>query len=46
MDVVITYVNGLDPLWLQDYSRTAGENILTKRYSNIISLFENCYIKK
>lgn len=32
MDVVITYVNGLDPLWLQDYSRTAGESILKKRY--------------
>ena len=32
MDAVVTYVNGLDPLWQQDYERTVGKSILTKRY--------------
>lgn len=32
MDAVITYVNGSDPLWQQDYSDAAGGKLLTKRY--------------
>lgn len=32
MDVVITYVNGLDPLWRDDYSRITQKEILSKRY--------------
>lgn len=32
MDVVITYVNGADPLWRKDYEAFAGEPILEKRF--------------
>lgn len=32
MDVVITYVNGLDPLWQDDYVRSVGKKALKKRY--------------
>lgn len=33
MDVVITYVNGLDPQWQQDYAATVGmETMLAKRF--------------
>ena len=32
MDVVITYVNGNDPLWQQDYAAAVGGRALTKRF--------------
>lgn len=32
MDVVITYVNGLDPMWQKQYSDATGQPILEKRY--------------
>lgn len=32
MDVVITYVNGLDPLWKEDYARTVGGSVNVKRF--------------
>lgn len=32
MDVVITYVNGLDPVWQQEYSRATNRPALAKRY--------------
>ena len=32
MDAVITYVDGLDPLWQEDYRRTVGDSILKKRF--------------
>lgn len=32
MDIVITTVNGLDPLWQQDYTRYVGKCVLAKRY--------------
>ncbi len=32
MDIVITYVNGLDPLWQEDYERTFKKPILAKRF--------------
>lgn len=32
MDIVITYVNGLDPEWQTDYANCIGEKALTKRY--------------
>lgn len=32
MDVVITYVNGLDPVWQQQYSRATNRPALAKRY--------------
>lgn len=32
MDVVITYVNGLDPVWRADYDKYAGKPLLEKRY--------------
>lgn len=32
MDIVISYVDGNDPLWRQDYERYAGEGLLAKRY--------------
>ena len=32
MDAVITYVNGLDPAWLEDYARVVGGDILQKRF--------------
>lgn len=32
MDAVITYVNGLDPVWQESYRRTVNVPVLTKRY--------------
>jgi len=32
MDIVITYVDGKDPLWQQDYETAVGGKTLTKRY--------------
>lgn len=32
MDAVITYVDGRDPLWQQDYASVVGGEVLTKRY--------------
>lgn len=32
MDVVISYVDGNDPLWIQDYKRYAGDGMIVKRY--------------
>lgn len=32
MDIVITYVNGLDPVWQQDYERHTNIPILEKRF--------------
>ena len=32
MDAIVTYVDGLDPLWQQDYERTVGKKILDKRF--------------
>ena len=32
MDAVITYVNGLDPLWQKEYADTVGGDILQKRF--------------
>ncbi len=32
MDAVITYVNGLDPLWQKDYEKYTNEPILEKRF--------------
>lgn len=32
MDIVITYVNGLDPQWLDDYRRVVGDSFLEKRF--------------
>lgn len=32
MDAVITYVDGLDPLWQKDYEAVAGKRILEKRF--------------
>lgn len=32
MDAVITYVNGLDPVWLEQYRSFAGEDIDVKRF--------------
>ena len=32
MDAIVTYVDGLDPLWQQDYERTVGKQILDKRF--------------
>ena len=32
MDIVITYVDGSDPHWQQDYQAGAGRDILAKRY--------------
>ena len=32
MDAVITYVNGLDPIWQAEYSSAVGGKALTKRY--------------
>ena len=32
MDIVITYVNGLDPEWQADYANCVGTDMLTKRY--------------
>ena len=32
MDAVITYVNGLDPVWQESYARATNVPVLTKRY--------------
>ena len=32
MDVVITYVNGLDPLWQKDYEYAVGKTVIAKRF--------------
>lgn len=32
MDVVITYVNGLDPVWRQEYEQFAGKSIIDKHF--------------
>lgn len=32
MDVVITFVNGLDPVWQESYSKTTSRPILEKRF--------------
>lgn len=32
MDFVIPYVNGLDPLWLEDYRKAVGGAAMTKRF--------------
>lgn len=32
MDVVITYVNGLDPVWQQQYGNATNRPVLAKRY--------------
>lgn len=32
MDIVITYVNGLDPIWQQDYERHTNVPVLEKRF--------------
>lgn len=32
MDAVITYVNGLDPVWLEEYATAVGGQALSKRY--------------
>jgi len=32
MDIVITYVDGLDPLWQKDYSAATGKPVLAKRF--------------
>ena len=32
MDIVITYVNGLDPVWQQDYERHTNIPVLEKRF--------------
>lgn len=48
MDIVITYVNGLDPEWQKDYARMIGKEVLTKRYRDWGTLpylfrgIENC----
>ena len=32
MDIVITYVNGLDPIWQKDYEQHTNTPILEKRF--------------
>ena len=32
MDAIVTYVDGLDPLWQKDYETAVGEKILDKRF--------------
>ena len=32
MDAIVTYVNGLDPLWLEDYRKAVGPKMLDKRF--------------
>ena len=32
MDIVITYVNGLDPVWQQDYEKYTSQPVLEKRF--------------
>ena len=35
MDVLITYVDGNDPLWQEDFSRTVRDAAVTKRYRDM-----------
>ena len=35
MDVVITYVDGNDPLWQEDFRKAVGEEAITKRYRDM-----------
>ena len=32
MDIVITYVNGMDPVWRNEYESVVGKQLLSKRY--------------
>ena len=32
MDIVITYVNGLDPIWQSDYEKHTNQPVLVKRF--------------
>ena len=32
MDIVITYVNGLDPVWQKDYEQHTNQPVLEKRF--------------
>lgn len=32
MDIVITYVNGQDPVWQKEYEKTVGKKIIARRY--------------
>lgn len=32
MDIVITYVNGMDPVWRNEYESAVGKQLLSKRY--------------
>lgn len=32
MDIVITYVNGLDPIWQRDYEKFTNQPVLVKRF--------------
>lgn len=32
MDIVITYVNGLDPVWQRDYEKYTNQSVLEKRF--------------
>ena len=32
MDAIVTYVDGLDPLWQMDYESKVGKKILDKRF--------------
>ena len=38
MDVVITYVDGNDPMWQEDYRKAAGAETITKRYRDMGTL--------
>ncbi|MDE6872038.1 MAG: hypothetical protein K2O58_09045 [Bacteroidales bacterium] len=38
MDAVITYVDGNDPVWRQDYLKYVGDSILTKRFRDWATL--------
>ena len=48
MDAIITYVNGLDPVWQESYDRFAGAPAITKRYRDwgtlkyLLRGIENC----
>ncbi len=48
MDAIITYVNGLDPIWQESYDKFAGAPAITKRYRDwgtlkyLLRGIENC----
>lgn len=48
MDAIITYVNGADPLWLEDFRNFLGTPVMTKRYRDwgtlkyLLRGIENC----